>query len=248
LRHTRIWMALIIPLLLLTGCGLPSASATSAAPSSAKPSTMPSYNISEALAQGLITVEINGFVGTAFLGASSGDVIKMSLQRQKPETMKIIVPLGTVLVNNDAKHQDMVIMRLKGQNPSVIGYYATQEIVLYGDAGQEYLFEAYCRDMDKDNIHSSSTFALGAPAAAEIVTVLTAAAGLSTETSTFGAVQVALWAITADPTRAEVTKRFEVDELAMAGAWTILEKAGINPVSKKLFAGYTPTPAATSAR
>jgi len=238
----------LLPVLFWAGCGLPSTSATSAIPTSTKPKTMPVYDISEALAQGLVTMEASGFVGTAFLGASSGDVIKLSFQRQKPETIKIIVPPGTVLINSDARHQDMVIMRLKGQNPGIMGYYPIHEVVLYGDDRQDYLFEAYCQDMEKDNIHENNSFTLGTPAAADVVAVLNAAAGMELGETAFQSTQVALWALTDDPTRAEIDKRFKTDDAGLAGAWAILEQAGQDPAGRKLFAGYTapPTPASTS--
>jgi hypothetical protein len=214
------------------------ASNNEAASDDKKFDTVPlSYNISDALAQGLVTVTVAGFPGSSFSGASSGDVIEMTFLRQKPETMKIVVPLGTSLVSNDPACQNMVVLRLRGRDPDMLGYYPVHEIVLDKDEEQDFLFEAYCLTMQRANIHFSTTFSIVGPASQEIITMLTAAL---TPKATITATQVALWALTDDPSLDEVRERFTADDLAIADAWAILDRAGLNPGSRRLFADYTP--------
>jgi hypothetical protein len=202
--------------------------------------TSTSYLLSEALAQGLITIKVNGYAGTTFGGVSSGDVLIISFLRQVPQTIQIIVPLGSTLINNDSAEQNMVILSLKGRDPSVIGYYPVDEITLNKDEWQEFLFEAYCLDMNKSNIWNSTTFSIGAMASQNIIAMLSAAQELGTEIATISAIQVALWALTNNPSLEELQERFSADEETIDGAWAILDEAGLNPGSLKLFTDYTP--------
>ncbi len=220
-----------------------SSAATSATPTPTATATATatnSYLTGEALALGLISVKINGYAGITFGGVSSGDVVVISFQRQKPEVIKITVPLGTTLTCADSSRQNMVIMSLKGRDPSILGYYPASEITLNTDEWQEYLFEAYCLDMNKSNILNSTTFSIGEPASPDITAMLTAAKELGKEQAPVTAIQVALWVLTGNPSFDEIEKKFTVDQATIGYAWTILDRAGLNPRSKQLFAGYTP--------
>jgi hypothetical protein len=202
--------------------------------------TAVSYTISEAVAQGIVQVKANGYAGTSFGGVSSGDVIKISFLRQRAETIRIVVPLGTTLISDDSSRQNMVIMKLKGRDPSVLGYYPVSEIVLNQDDWQNFLFEAYCMNISKSNIMSSTTFSIGNTASHDIKAMLSAAQTLGTEIATISAIQTALWVLTDNPSFDDLSERFAVDDKTMNGAWTILDEAGLNPGSKNLFIGYSP--------
>jgi len=134
----------------------------------------------------------------------------------------------------------MVIQRLKGRDPSVLGYYPATEITLNTDEWQKYLFEAYCLNLSKSNVYSSTSFHIGEPASAEVIAMLTAARSMVPEVATISAIQTALWCLTDNPTLDELNKRFTVNQQTLAGAWSILDKAGLNPGSRILFVGYTP--------
>ena len=203
--------------------------------------TKVSYTLGEAITLDLIAVEINGSAGLSFGGVSSGDIIVISFLRQAPETMKIIVPLGTTLVCNDSTKQNMVIFKLKGRDPSVLGYYPVDDIILSKDEWQEFLFEAYCLDINKGNIQNSTTFSIGELASQEIITMLSAADELGPEKATINGIQVALWVLTDDPSLEELLNRYDADDETIASAWAILDTAGLNPGLKKIFEGYTPT-------
>lgn len=197
--------------------------------------------LSEALGKGLIEIKVNGSAGLSYNGVSSGDVIIISFLRQKPEIMKIVVPLGTTLICNNSAKQNMVILRLKGRDPSILGYYPVDEIILNKDEWQKFLFEAYCLNMSKDQIFDSTTFSIGEPASQEVIAMLSASLELSTEKATIVGIQVALWVLTDNPSLEELRKRTTADDQAIASAWAILDKAGLNPGSRRLFIGYTPT-------
>ncbi len=216
-------------------------SKTSSTASTSTQTAITSYLLSEALAQGLITINVNGYAGTTFGGVSSGDILIISFLRQVPQTIKIIVPLGTTLINNDSAEQNMVILRLKGQDPSIIGYYPVDEITLSNDEWHEYLFEAYCTDMSKSNIWNSTTFSIGELASQNIIAMLSTALEIGTEIATITAIQVALWALTDNPSFEKLQDRFNADEQDINNAWTILWEAGLNPGSLELFSDYTPS-------
>jgi hypothetical protein len=215
-------------------------SETSSTASTSTQTAVTSYLLSEALAQGLITVNVNGYAGTTFGGVSSGDILIISFLRQVPQTIKIIVPLGTTLINNDSVEQNMVILKLKGRDPSIVGYYPEDEITLNKDEWQEYLFEAYCTDMSKSNIWNSTTFSIGQLATQNIIAMLTIAQEIGPEIATIPAIQVALWALTDNPSLEELQDRFNADEQTINNAWTILWESGLNPGSLELFSDYTP--------
>jgi hypothetical protein len=217
-----------------------SQASTTITTSQAPATTQASYLASEALAKGLIAIKINGYAGVTFGGVSSGDVIAISFLRQVPDTIKITVPLGTTLVCSDSSAQNMVILKLKGRDPSILGYYPLSEITLNKDEWQVFLFEAYCLDMNKSNIWNSTTFSIGEPVSQEIAAMLSAAKALGTAKAPPSAIQVALWALTSNPTLEELRKRFTADDQTIAGAWAILDTAGLNPGSRKIFTGYTP--------
>jgi hypothetical protein len=208
---------------------------------------MVSYILSDALEKNLIAIKINGNAGISFNGVSSGDVIAISFFRQKPETMKIVVPVGTSLVSGDSSKQNMVIFRLKGRDPTITSYTRVDEIILTKDDWQAFLFEAYCLDVSKGNIHSDTTFSVGGLASQEVTAVLNSASALGANTATTQSIQIAVWALTGNPSLADLRKRFAADDQSLAGTWAILEKAGLNPGSRKIFAGSSPNPSPTTA-
>ena len=112
--------------------------------------------------------------------------------------------------------------------------------VLSNDEWQEFLFEAYCLDMNKNNILNSTTFSIGDLASQEIITMLSAADELGSEEATMRGIQISLWVLTDNPSLEELQSRYDADDEAIASAWAILDKAGLNPDSKRLFEGYTP--------
>jgi len=197
----------------------------------------PSYPIDEALALGLVEVDIEGESGLSIGGVSSGDVIDMGIRRKRPEEMEIVVPMGTLLINTDSSEQNMVIRRLKGRDPSILGYYPADQIVLDEDEWQRFLFEAYCLDMSKDNIYSSSSFNVREKASTEVLSMLEAADEVGSQVATMRSIQVALWVLTEDPTREELLDRYSADDQDINNARTILDVAGLAPESKRLFAG-----------
>ena len=217
----------------------PSDTTSPAAATQTTPSGPDDYTLEEALGRGLIEVRIKGSTWGAPNGASSGDIIEISFLRKVPEILKIIVPPGTLLISNDSAKQDMVILRLSGRDPSMGRYIPEEEIILDGDGWAVYLFEAYCLELEKDNILSSTTFTPTGTAPEDIMAVLNAADSLGEETASVIAIQVAIWALTDNPTLENLIERYVVDDRDLVSAWIILDKAGLDPGSKKMFTGYT---------
>jgi len=226
----------------ITTTANPPAPSTSAAPNTttSSPAAPVSYSIGEALAQDLISIKVNGYAGTSFLGVSSGDVIAVSFLRHVPQTLNIIVPMGTTLICDNSETQNMVILSLKGRDPSVLGYYPVDEIILNKDEWQNFLFEAYCMNINKDNIHNSTTFSVGDLASENIIAILSEAREIGSEKASVSAIQIALWAHIDNPSFDAIQERFNIDQETMAAAWDILDGAGLNPGSLGLFVGYTP--------
>lgn len=195
--------------------------------------TPPSYTLSEALAQGLIKVDVKGHTSGSLGGVSSGDVIVIEFLRQLQEIIEIVVPQGATFISTDPDKQNMVIYRLKGRSPSMSGYDPADQIILTNDDWQKFLFEAYCLDMHKDNIFSSTTFTVGDVASPQIVAMLAAAEELKADIT---AIQVAIWVLNDDPTREELQKRFQTNDTDIHMARIILDSVNLDARSKKLFA------------
>lgn len=196
-----------------------------------------SYTLREALDQGLIEVEIEGISGLSMGGVSSGDVIKIGLLRRLQEEMEILVPMGTTLISTDPSKQNMVILKLKGHSPSVLGYYPASKIILDKDEWRYFLFEAYCLDIQKGNIFNTTTFIIGEMASLQVLAVLDAAQRVDSAIATNAAIQVAIWVHTEDPTREELLERFNANDQDINNAWTILDRANLVPDQRKLFGG-----------
>jgi hypothetical protein len=213
------------------------------------------YSLNEALEKNLVAVKIHGYEGGGMLGqsnnyslfsshtgVSSGDVISISFLRQTPETIKINVPLGTTLISDNDYTQNMVVLRLKGipfesqSNLTQSEYTSVSEIILNKGDWQEYLFEAYCLDLNKVNISNSTTFSVGGPASADIIAALKAGGSVSSDETAILSTQIAVSSLTNDPTLAELQERYSPNAESLNGAWTILETAGLHPEAKKIFA------------
>jgi len=195
--------------------------------------TPPSYTLNEALAQGLIKVDIKGHTSGSFGGVSSGDVIVIGFLRQLQEKIEIVVPQGSTFISTDPTKQNMVIYRLKGRSSAMSRYDPADQIILTNDDWQKFLFEAYCLYMHKNNIFSSTTFTVGDVASPQIVATLAAAEELIADVT---AIQVALWVLNDDPTREELQKRFQANDADIDMARIILDSANLAVRSKKLFA------------
>jgi hypothetical protein len=229
----RKWLYLAMGLAVLVsvaGLGVAYDLEGAATPTPAEPL---SYPIKEAVAQGLIEVEIEG--RSDLTEACAGDIIEIGFQRRQPQVMEIVIPAGTVLTNTNASQQNMVIRGLTdGDLPSNGN---DTLIVLDEDGWQRFLFEAYCLEMSKDNIRSSSSFALGEEASVEVVSVLDATDEVGADIATLTAIQAALWALTENATREQICGRIDAGDTDIDCACKILDAAGFAGEAQRLRGG-----------
>jgi hypothetical protein len=187
-------------------------------------------SLSEAISQGVVDAHITG------VGASSGDAIMLGLTRRVPAEVHIDLQRGTELTSSGSGFQDMVVYRVKGSTSGQHSttYLPTSTIVLSEGGEHWFLVEAYCLDTGLHNPEYGTSFSVAGSASSQVVAVLAAADRLTPEPS-IGAIQLAVWAASEDPTAAEVTSTFSVDQQDFNQARSILVEAGIDPSSKRMF-------------
>lgn len=166
-------------------------------------------------------------------GSSSGDSV---LLRAKGALTADICPRfepGTVLANQNARGQDMVLNSLRGR-PS--GSRIVPEIDLHFEPGieAEYIFEAYCINFDKDNPETSDRLTPNGPATEEVAKIL------GTRSNNLEAVQLAIWAITDNVSPHDASEKFGATAADIDLARKLLESAGVPAARFKLFTSGPP--------
>ena len=190
--------------------------------------TTPRYTLSEAIDKNFVKAEITGS------GASSGDSINLGLTRLTPHAIEITVPKGTVLFASD-RSQNMVVWKVRGKPKDTMWIIAVSKIVLDSSKPQTFILEAYCLDFHKENPRSSTKFSVGTLTDPQILRVLDVLDNLSSDITSVGAIQTAIWVVTEDVSKKELVDRFPVEQKDVDNAKTILEEAGIDTASKRLF-------------
>jgi hypothetical protein len=187
-------------------------------------------SLGQAISDGVVDARITG------AGGSSGDSVMLGLTRRVAGHVHIDLPSGTVLVASSSAFQNMAVRGVKGEASSQHSttYVPTGTIVLTQDGEQWFVVEAYCLGVHLENPSYSTDFSVGGLASPQVVQVLEAASRLQPQPS-IAAVQLAVWAANEDPTAAEVTSRFQADQSDFSQARAILEEAGIDPGSKRMF-------------
>lgn len=90
-------------------------------------------------------------------------------------------------------------------------------------------------DFHKENPSSSTKFSVGTFTEPQILRILDTLANLSSDITSVGAIQTAIWVVTEDVSKKELVDRFPVEQNDIANAKVILEEAGIDATSKRLF-------------
>ncbi len=210
-----------------------------AAPPSPTPSPTeaptPEMTLREAIDGGVVEASITG-VGHAGHGSSSGDAVMLGLTKKVPGEVHIDLPMGTALISSRSGVQHMVVFRVKGRASSQQSqtYVPTSAIVLTEDTQQWFQLEAYCLETELENPDYGTDFSVGAQAPPDVVQVLAAADRLEPKPS-LEAIQLAVWAVSEDPTAIEVTSVFPASQQDFDEARAILEEAGIDPDSRRMF-------------
>ena len=198
---------------------------------SPEPTKPAQLTLTQAIQHGLVQVQITGN------GASSGDAINIGLTRTGPETLEIELPRGTILVSTTPGFQDMVVHAVKGRisGPMDQMYYPASRIVLDDDEEQWFVVEAYCLDLYGDNPEYGTDFVLAGAAHQDVLAVLDAAAQMGRDDASIYAIQIAVWAVAQDISRAQAEARISADEDDFVQARAVLERAGIDPASTRMF-------------
>jgi len=176
------------------------------------------YTLSEALDQDYFDLSI---VGT---GYCAGDSIDLKVEVELDVSINLEIEAGTVLVNSGAG-QNMVVGESR-----VIRVKPKMEV--------EVSVECYCLDMHKDNPSSSETFMVLLDAgeySEDAIRLMQSLEDAPSEYKSIAGVQIALWAVTDDPSRDEVDRIFTVSESYLEDAAWLLQNIGIDPSSKELF-------------
>ena len=190
--------------------------------------TTPRYTLSEAVDKNFVKAEMTGS------GASSGDSINLKLTRLTHYTTEISVPKGTVLLASGAA-QNMVVYKVSGIPKGTMWITPVTKIVLDSSEPQTFILEAYCLDFHKENPSSSTKFSVGTLTNSQILRILDASDNLSSDITSVGAIQTAIWVVTEDVSKKELVDRFPVEQKDIDNAKLILDEAGIDATSKRLF-------------
>ena len=186
--------------------------------------------LSQAIGEGVLDAHITG------TGASSGDSVMLGLTKRVAGDVHIDLRTGTVLVASSSVFQNMVVHQVKGETSSQhsTAYAPRSAIVLTENSEQWFLVEAYCLGLHLENPTYDTDFSVSGLATPQVVQVLEAAHRLAPEPSV-AAIQVAVWAVSEDPTAQEVTSIFSANQQDLNQARAILQEAGIDPNSRRMF-------------
>ena len=124
-------------------------------PAPSRPTPIPT--LQDAVASGLVTVEITG------IGGSSGDSVKLSVARGANAgsgTVQATLPAGSILVSEDPRAQSMMVATLRGIDLGRNEYQPKSRIVLTGSTVVVYVLAAYCIEFRKENPSPATRFDL----------------------------------------------------------------------------------------
>jgi hypothetical protein len=176
------------------------------------------YTLSEAIDQDFIVLTM---VGT---GYCAGDALDLKVEADLEVSVDLEIESGTVLINSGS-----------GQN-MIVG--ESQVFRVKPKIEVEVSVESYCLDMHKDNPNASETFTvlLDLGEYSEYVRrLMQSLEEAPYEYKSVAGVQIALWAVTDNPSRAEVDRIFTVTESYLEDAAWLLQNIGIDPKSKVIF-------------
>lgn len=193
--------------------------------------TRPVFDLPDAIAQGLITAKFQGW--------SRSNVVIVELTNLTDSEIEISMPKGLVLQSSIAGEANMVVERVEGRITKItkgwINYYETSKIVLDPAEEEKYVVDAYSLECHKEDPGYDSTLSiLGVdPNMQNILATLEVLPDGTTDTNS---VQTAIWVFTDDITKTELDDLLTFREKYILNARTILQDAGVDISSKRLFA------------
>lgn len=185
--------------------------------------------LDKAIQQGLVQAEFQG------RGASSGDSILLRLANLTTTRLEVAIAPGTVLKSVSGAVQDMVVERVRGIPAGERSFRPVDRIVLAARATTEYILLAYCLNFERANPRADSRFSVTVAEYPEVQRLFAILFQAPPAQRTVGAVQTAVWVITDDVSRRQLQARFPATESDIAGARQLLELAGIEVSTRRLF-------------
>ena len=186
-------------------------------------------SLHDAVRQGKVKVDVKS------RGGAAGATVRVEVQRQIPETLRIEVAPGTVLVNSVATEQNIAVGQLKGEFTRENKYRPGSVMVLADGASRSFLLEVYCLDYAKKAPRKGGKLEL-AIQDQRVARILNPPADLQ---PSLGAVQIAIWMDRAGITAEAARKRFrgETTEVDVQVARQLLvhaEKTGIDTIPEDM--------------
>jgi len=171
----------------------------------------------EAVAQGKVKVDVKS------RGGAAGSTVQVEVQRRVPESLKIEVAPGTVLVNAVDAEQNVAVGQLKGEFTRENMYRPGSVMVLADDQKRSFLLEVYCLDYAKKAPRRGGQLEL-AIQDKRVARILNPPTGLA---PSLGAVQIAIWMDRAGISADQARRRFrgETTEVDVQVARQLLEHA-----------------------
>jgi hypothetical protein len=193
-------------------------------------------------------------------GASSGYVLIMAIKSQIGSALKITVPSGTMLENNDANAQSMVVHSVVGEYDSEVGdeiaekcaeaakeeeknsnnspdlsqhWLEADSITLDPHESGMYLLSAYCLEFDKDNPGTSDRLAAVGAASGELAQLYSFLSG-KLDAYDVDTIQLATWAVSGNESADHIAGKYPYSADAKKNACQLLSDAGINAGEKAL--------------
>ena len=186
-------------------------------------------NLHEAIQQGLVEAEFQG------RGASTGDSIIVKLTNLTTSRLEVTIEPGTVLKSVSGAVQDMIVERVRGVPVDERRFRPIDRIVLAAKLTERFILLAYCLNFDRANPGADSRFSVATVENPGVKQLFALLPQLAADQRTVGAIQIAVWVITDDVTRRQLQSRFPATEADIASARQLLERAGINVSTKRLF-------------
>lgn len=173
---------------------------------------IPIPTLQDAIASHWVTAEFSG------LGGSSGDCVLADLAKGPvtgPEPLETSLPVGSVLVSDDAGAQNMMVVGVRGILHDGSRYKPENQILLTDSSAVVYVLGAYCMEFEKENPSQDTRFRLELPDPA-LARIAQLGASL-----TVHAMQAAVWIHTDSITYWRMNEKFPISKQDWAAGQSV---------------------------
>jgi hypothetical protein len=193
--------------------------------------SVPIIDMVDAIDQNLVEASVIGW---------KSNLVILELRRLIEYEIEIKIPRGLILHSLDNSKSNMAMEDVYGVISSItpgylitINYYVTSKIILDKDE-KKYLIGAYSVEFNKPTPGYKKEFSIG-KVNSDIQKILETEDLLDIRDKSTDAVQTAIWCFTDNMSKKELLEKREIRNKEILDAKTILELAGIETSSKKLF-------------